>query len=183
MVLGWSTSGKFLKVTPCLCLPRKIGTSEWLCHVMLSDAMKTLGRVTGSVERSTTLLSCWHCFIYLLYRKDNWVLHASPTPSLLFMKGSFLPGIYRYESLFCVPDGRCRSFWLLWRNVRLRMGDQTEGGEGKGSWFGGHVDLFLNGIELCLLSLVLKSFVSSLEMVILTSFLLFESICTFEGEI
>lgn len=63
------------------------------------------------------------------------------------------------------------------------MGDQTEGGEGKRSCFGGHVDLFLNGTELCLLPLVLKSFISSLEMVILMSFLLLESICTFEGEI
>ena len=42
---------KFLKIAPCLCLPRKMGPSEWLWLVLLSDAVKTLPRVTGSVER------------------------------------------------------------------------------------------------------------------------------------
>lgn len=123
-------------VTPCLCLPRKIELVSDSALSCCQMEWRHWGLWQGVWKGVTPLLSCWHCFIYLLYRKESWVLHASPPPSLLCMKGSFLLGIYCYESLLCVPDGRCRSFWLLWRNVRFRVGDQVESGEGKGGWAG-----------------------------------------------
>jgi hypothetical protein len=48
LVLGLGLLRKFLQNTPYLCLPITTGARESLCLVILSDAEKTLGHVTGN---------------------------------------------------------------------------------------------------------------------------------------
>lgn len=50
-LLGLGHLRRFCQITPHLCLPRTTGSSEFPCLVMLSDAVKTLGHVTGNTER------------------------------------------------------------------------------------------------------------------------------------
>ena len=66
------TSRMFLKVMPCLCLPRRqelVSDSGLSCCQM---QWRHCGVWQGAWKGGTSLLNCHHCFIYLLYRKESW---------------------------------------------------------------------------------------------------------------